>query len=176
VTADHIRSAEDLHNCLVLFWSRAGNSLDPELWWSGDVDAVQQIPQSASGDRGFIFGGLDLIGVAVHLLLLRITQGSVVFIIFAFSLIAFFFSILMVIVVVVALRQLLSFLCVFSHRYHGHDLERILLLRNVQRRVGLRLLLRWHIPWRHLTSGLTSSALMGCAVRTNHLKFGNRRE
>jgi hypothetical protein len=44
VTAEHIRSADDLHNCLVLFSSRARNSLDSKLWRSGDVDAVQQIP------------------------------------------------------------------------------------------------------------------------------------
>jgi hypothetical protein len=41
VTAEHVRSANDLHDCLVLFSSRARNSLDSELWWSGDVDAVQ---------------------------------------------------------------------------------------------------------------------------------------
>jgi hypothetical protein len=35
---------------------------------------------------------------------------------------------------------------------------------------------RWYIPWCQLTSGLMSSALEGCAVRTNHLKFGNMRE
>jgi hypothetical protein len=44
VTAEHIRSADDLDNCLVLFSSRARNSLDSKLWRSGDVDAVQQIP------------------------------------------------------------------------------------------------------------------------------------
>jgi hypothetical protein len=44
VTAKHIRSTGDLHNCLVLFSSRVQNSLDSELWQSGDVDAVQQIP------------------------------------------------------------------------------------------------------------------------------------
>jgi hypothetical protein len=40
VTAEHARSADDLHDCLVLFTSRAQNSLDSELWWSGDVDVV----------------------------------------------------------------------------------------------------------------------------------------
>jgi hypothetical protein len=116
----------------------------------------------------------------------------VVLILFTFSLVAFFFIILMIIVVVVVvvvvvvfivaiiLRQLLSFfhcfLIFFSRKYHHHDLKGILLLRNVLRRIGLRLRLRWHIPWRHQTSGLTSSALVGCAATTNHLKFGNRRE
>jgi hypothetical protein len=51
VSAEHIGSADDLHDCLVLFSSRAWNSLDSKLWQSGDVDAVQQIPQPASGDR-----------------------------------------------------------------------------------------------------------------------------
>jgi hypothetical protein len=55
VSAEHIRSADDLHNCLILLSPRAQNSLDSELWRSGDVDAVQQIPQSTYGDRGFIF-------------------------------------------------------------------------------------------------------------------------
>jgi hypothetical protein len=50
VTAKNVRSADDLHDCLVRFSSRTHNSLDSELWRSGDVDAVQQIPQSASGD------------------------------------------------------------------------------------------------------------------------------
>jgi hypothetical protein len=49
VSAEHIRSADDLHDCLVLFSARAQNSLDLKLWQSGDVDAVQQIPQSAVG-------------------------------------------------------------------------------------------------------------------------------
>jgi hypothetical protein len=66
------------------------------------------------------------------------TQGSVVLIIFVFILIAFFF-ILVVIVVDIVLWQLLSFLRVYSHRYHDHDLEGNLLLKNVLRRVGLRL-------------------------------------
>jgi hypothetical protein len=44
VSVEHIRSADDLHDCLVLFSARAQNSLDSKLWRSGDVDAVQQIP------------------------------------------------------------------------------------------------------------------------------------
>jgi hypothetical protein len=43
VSAEHIGSIEDLHDCLVLFSSRARNSLDSKLWRCGDVDAVQQI-------------------------------------------------------------------------------------------------------------------------------------
>jgi type IV secretory pathway VirB6-like protein len=102
---EHIRYAKDLHDCLVLFSSRVQNSLDYELWWCGDVNVVQQIPQFASEDRGFISKGLDLIGISVRLFLLSITQTSVVFIIFTFSLIAFLFIIiLMVIIVVVVLR------------------------------------------------------------------------
>jgi hypothetical protein len=54
VSTEHIRSADDLHDCLVLFSARAQNSLDSKLWQSGDVDAVQQIPHFANGDRGFI--------------------------------------------------------------------------------------------------------------------------
>jgi hypothetical protein len=91
VSAEHIGSAEDLHDCLILFSARAWNSLDSELRQSGDVDAVQQIPQSASGDRGFISKSSDLIGVVEHLVLLGIAPRSVVFVIFAFSLVALFF-------------------------------------------------------------------------------------
>jgi hypothetical protein len=48
VMAEQIGSTDDLHDCLVLFSSRAQNSLDSELWRSGDVDADQQIPQASS--------------------------------------------------------------------------------------------------------------------------------
>jgi hypothetical protein len=43
VSAKHIGSPDDLHDCLV-FSARVWNSLDSELWWSDDVDVVQQIP------------------------------------------------------------------------------------------------------------------------------------
>jgi hypothetical protein len=129
----------------------------------------------------------------VHLLLLSIAQRSVVLIIFTFSIISFFFFnlvvfffflmiivIVVVVVVAIVLRQQLSFfrrfLRFFSHQYHDNNLKGIFLLRNILRRVRLWLRLRWHISWCHLTSGLMSSALVGCAVRMNHLKFGNRRE
>jgi hypothetical protein len=118
--AQHIGSAEDIHNCLLLFSSRAHNSLDSELWRSGDVDTIQQFPQSASGDRGFISKSLDLIGDVVLFLLLEITQRSLVLIIYI--LIAFFL-LLMVVIVVVVPRQLLSFQHVFSSRYRDHNLE-----------------------------------------------------
>jgi hypothetical protein len=89
--AEHNRSTDDLHDWLVLFSSRARNFLDSELWRNGDVDTVQQIPQSASGDQGFISKSLDLVGVMECLVLLGVTPKSVVFIIFAFSLAALFF-------------------------------------------------------------------------------------
>jgi hypothetical protein len=139
VRTGHIRFVEDLHDCLVLFLSRKWNSLDSQLWWSGDVDAVQQILQSVSGDCGFISESLDHVGIAIHFFLFGVTQMSVVFIIFAFSLIAFFF---LLIIIVIILRWLLSFLSVFSCWYHDHDLEGVLLLRNMLRRVGLWLWLR----------------------------------
>jgi hypothetical protein len=140
--AEHIRSTKNLQDCLVLFSSRAQNSLDPELWRSGDVEAVQQIPQFADGDRGSISSGLDLISIAIRLVLLDIAQRSVVFIIFTFNLVAIFFFfvvfffLLMIIIVVIILQQLLSFLRVFSHRYRDHSLEGVLPLRNVLRSVG----------------------------------------
>jgi hypothetical protein len=110
VTAEHIRSADDLRDCLILFSSRAQNSIDSELWRSGDVDAVQQIPQSASGDRGFISKSLDLIGVVVHFFFFGVTERSVVFIIFTFSIVALFFILVVffffcMIIVVVAIVE-----------------------------------------------------------------------
>jgi hypothetical protein len=143
VTAEHVRFADDLHDCLVLFSSRARNSLNSELWRSGDVDAVQQIPQSTSGDQGFISKSLDLIDVVEHLVLLGVSPKSVVFIIFPFSLVALFLFFLvvsflpMIIVVVVILRQLSSFLHVFSYWYSDHNLDGVLPLTNALREVGL---------------------------------------
>jgi hypothetical protein len=53
---------------------------------------------------------------------------------------------MVIVVVAIVLRQMLSFLYVFSYWYPDDDLEGILLLRNVLRRVELWLRLRWHIP------------------------------
>jgi hypothetical protein len=103
VSANHTRLVEDLHNCFVLFQPRARNSLDSKLRRSGDVDTVQQILQSASRDRSLISGGLDFIGLTVHLVLLGITQGSVILIIFVFILVSFLFFILMVVIVVMVI-------------------------------------------------------------------------
>jgi hypothetical protein len=149
---------------------------------SGDVDAVQQIPQSASGNRGFISKSFDLIGIVERLILLGIAPRSVVFIFFAFSLVALFFFFLillflpMIVVVVVVRRQLLLFcrcsLRFLSLRYHNHNLEWFILLR----RVVVWLLLRWHVHWCQQTNWQMSSALPGCAASTSHLKFRNRRE
>jgi hypothetical protein len=130
VLAEHVRSADDFHDCLVLFSARVRNSLDSELWRSGDVNAVQQIPQSAGGDRGFISKSFVLIGIVEHLVLLSVAPRSVVFIFFAFSLVALFFFLLTVffllVVMDVILRHLLSFLRVFPYRYCDHNLEGVL--------------------------------------------------
>jgi hypothetical protein len=72
---------------------------------SGDVEVVQQINQPVGGDQGFISSGFDLISIMKRLVLLSVAQGSVVFIILAFSLVALFsFFLLMVVVIVVILR------------------------------------------------------------------------
>jgi hypothetical protein len=152
VSTKHIGSAEDLHDCLILFSGKVQNSLDSKLWRSGDVDAVQQIPQFASGDRGFISKNFDLIGVVECLILLDVAPRSVVFIIFAFTLVALFFLLIvfflpMIVIVVVVLRQLWLFyrcsLRFLSLRCHDHNLKWFLLLR----RVVLWLLLTRHVPW-----------------------------
>jgi hypothetical protein len=86
------------------------------------------------------------------LIFLGVAPRSVVFIIFAFSLVALFFFLLIVfflsLVMVVVLRQLWLFyrcsLRFLSLRCHDHNLEWFLLLK----RVMLQLLLRRHIPWR----------------------------
>jgi hypothetical protein len=152
VLAEHIGSADDIHDCLVLFSARTWNSLDYELWQSGDVDVVQQIPQSASGDRGFISKRFDLIGIVERLVLLVVAPWSVVFIFFAFSLVALFFLFLVVffplLVMVIVLQHMLSFLRVFPYRYCDHNLKGVLPLCNVMRGVEPWLWLGWHIPWR----------------------------
>jgi hypothetical protein len=145
VSAEHIGSAKDLHDCLVLFSARAQNSLYSELWWSGDVDVVQEIPQSTSGNWGFISKSFDLIGIVEHLVLLSVAPRSIFFIIFSFSLVALFFFLLIVLlfllVMVMVLWHQLSFLRVFPCGYCDHNLERFIPLR----RVVMRFLLRWHI-------------------------------
>jgi hypothetical protein len=133
--AEHIRSIDDLHDCLVLFSAGARNSLDSELWRSGDVDAVQQISQSASGDRGFVSKSFDLIGVMECLVLLGVAPRSVVFLFFLFSLVALF----PLLVMVVVLRHMLSFLRVFPCPYCDHNLKGVFPLSNMLRGVGLRL-------------------------------------
>jgi hypothetical protein len=112
VSAEHIGSTDDLHYCLVLFSSRAQNSFDSKFWQSGDVDMLQQIPQSTSGDRGFISKSFDFVGIMEYLILLGIAPRSVVFIFFTFSLVAifFFFFIVFFFLLVVVLRYRLSFL------------------------------------------------------------------
>jgi hypothetical protein len=115
VSAEHIGSTDDLHNCLVLFSPRAWNSLDSELWRSGDVDGVQQIQQLTSGDQGFISKSFDLIGVIERLVLLGVAPRSVVFFFFTFSLVALFFFFLIVfllpLVMVIVLRQVELLTC-----------------------------------------------------------------
>jgi hypothetical protein len=44
VMAEHIRSSEDHHDCIVLFSCRARNSFDSDLWRRSDVEVVHQIP------------------------------------------------------------------------------------------------------------------------------------
>jgi hypothetical protein len=88
-----------------------------------------------------------------RLILLSVAPRSLVFIIFAFSLVALFFFLIvfflpMIVIMVVVLRQLWLFywcpLRLLSLMCHDHNLEWFLLLR----RVMLWLLLRRHIPWR----------------------------
>jgi hypothetical protein len=111
---------------------QAQNPLDSKFRLSGDVEVVQQILQPAGEDRGFTSCGLDLVGITERLVLLGITERSVVFIFFAFNLVALFFFLPivfflpMIVVVVIVLRQLLSFLRVFSCWYHDYNLEGVL--------------------------------------------------
>jgi hypothetical protein len=140
VSAEHIKSADDLHHCLVLFSPRAHNSFDFELWRSGDVDVVHQIPQFASGDQSFISKSFDLVCFVERLVLLGVAPRSVVFIFFAFSLVALFFFFLIVfflpLVMVVVQQQLLCFLRAFPCRYCDQNLEGVLPLKNVLRELG----------------------------------------
>jgi hypothetical protein len=130
VSTEHIGSTDDLHYFLVLFSARAQNSLDSKFWRSGDVDMFQQIPQSASENRGFISKSFDFVSVVEYLVLLGVASRSVVFIFFAFILVAifFFFFIVFFLLLVVGLWHRLSLLRVFSCRYCDYNLEWFLLL------------------------------------------------
>jgi hypothetical protein len=57
---------------------------------------VQQIPQSAGGEWGFISKSFDLVGVKERLVPLGVAPRSVVFIFFAFNLVSLFFFLLLV--------------------------------------------------------------------------------
>jgi hypothetical protein len=72
----------------------------------------QQIPQSTSGDWGFISKSFDFISIVEYLILLSIAPRSVVFIFFAYSLVAifFFFFIVFFLLLVVVLWHRLSLL------------------------------------------------------------------
>jgi hypothetical protein len=78
-----------------------------------------------------------------HLVLLGVVPTSVIFIFFAFNLVALFSFFLIVffllLVMGVVLRHMLSFLRVFPCWYYDHNLEGVLPLRNMLRGVGLRL-------------------------------------
>jgi hypothetical protein len=73
---------------------------------------LQQIPQSTSGDQGFISKSFDFIGVMEYLVLLGLAPRSVVFIFFAFNLVAilFFSFIVFFLLLVVVLWHWLSLL------------------------------------------------------------------
>jgi hypothetical protein len=82
-----------------------------------------------------------------RLILLDVALRSVVFIFFAFNLVALFFFFFLIVfflllAMVIILWHLLSFLHVFPYRYCDHNLEGVLPLRNVLRGVVLRLWLR----------------------------------
>jgi hypothetical protein len=120
VPADQISPIEDLYNYSILFPPWAWNSLDFELWRNGDVDAVQQILQSCSGDHSFISDSLYLLSFAAHFLLPKVTHRCVILIVFFLAIVVLVVVILIVVVVVVVLivmviivaiimRQLLSF-------------------------------------------------------------------
>jgi hypothetical protein len=75
-----------------------------------------------------------------RLILLGVTPRSVVFILFAFNLVALFFLLVVffpLLVMVIVLRHMLSFLRVFPCRYCDHNLKGVLPLSNVLRGVGL---------------------------------------
>jgi hypothetical protein len=94
---------------------------------------VPQIPQSANGDQGFISKSFDLVYVVGHLVLLGVAPRNVVFIFYAFGLVALLFFFLIVfflpLVMVIVLLHLLSFLHVFPCRYCDHNLEWFILVR-----------------------------------------------
>jgi hypothetical protein len=168
VHADNIGPIEDLHDYLQLFLLWTWDSLDLELWGSVDAHVAQRSLQSTGGDQNLIPQGLKLIDIAVCLIVLRVTQGSVQPIVVIVLIIVIVILIVVVVIIVIVvivvdvvvvvliiLRHLVHFYWCFlrflSLECHGLDLIGLLLLRNVMWRIVMWLLLRWHILGCQLT-------------------------
>jgi hypothetical protein len=80
VSTEDSRSEEDLYNGFELHppWMR--DFLDPVPGGGCDAQMFQQSLKPAGEDRGFSPEGLHLIHILVHLLVLGVTQGRVLFV------------------------------------------------------------------------------------------------
>jgi hypothetical protein len=127
-------------------------------WWFPSVPV-----EPVDRDQSLNPIGLLLICITVQLLILRVTQGRVLFIITIFI----FLDLL--------LLMLLNggILSLWALKHHILDLKRLLLLRYELGWVMLRLL--WlrlgHILRCQLTSRLMTGSLVGCEASVNHLSL-----
>jgi hypothetical protein len=80
VPAEDSRPKEDLCDGLELNppWTR--DFLDPLPRGSGDAQVFQQSPKPSGGDRSFSPEGLHLVCILIHLLVLHVTWGRLLFI------------------------------------------------------------------------------------------------
>jgi hypothetical protein len=101
---------EDLCNCLEFHPPWTWDSPDPVSWGGGDTQVSQQGTKPVGRDQGFSTKGFPFVSISVQLLVLIVTQGRVLFIVFLF-----------VVENVVLLLLLLLSMCVLScraTRYH----------------------------------------------------------
>jgi hypothetical protein len=71
---------EDLYDGLELHPPCTRDFLHPVPRGSGDAQVFQQSPKLTGGDRSFSPKGLHLVCISVHLLILCVTQGRLLFV------------------------------------------------------------------------------------------------
>jgi hypothetical protein len=80
VSAEDSGSEEDLYNGIELHPSWLRDFLDPVPRGSCDAQVFQQSPKPAGGDRRFGPEGVHLIRISIHLLVLGVARGRVLFV------------------------------------------------------------------------------------------------
>jgi hypothetical protein len=89
VSIEDSRSKEDLCNDFELHLPWTWDFLDPVTRGGCDVQVFQRSSKPAGGDQSFSPEGLHLIHISVHLLILGVTQGRVLFVGLVFYIMVF---------------------------------------------------------------------------------------